>query len=75
MVRWQPSPVEGNGRTAVGLSVTAHIRRVEAFAGFLGRWPDTATAEDVRRYQMHLTESGAQPPALNRSLSDNQCVL
>jgi hypothetical protein len=35
-----------------------YIRHVEAFASFLGRSPDTATADDVRRYQVHLTESG-----------------
>ena len=42
-----------------------YIRHVEAFARFLGRSPDTATAEDVRRFQVHLTESGVQPPTLN----------
>ena len=36
---------------------------------FLGRSPDTATAEDVRRFQVHLTESGVQPPTLNSSAS------
>jgi integrase/recombinase XerD len=41
-----------------------YIRHVEAFARFLGRSPDTATAEDVRRFQVRLTESGVQPPAL-----------
>ena len=46
-----------------------YIRHVEAFASFLGRSPDTATADDVRRFQAHLTESGAQPPKLNTSAS------
>jgi site-specific recombinase XerD len=46
-----------------------YIRHVEAFARFLGRSPDTATAEDVRRFQVHLTESGVQPPTLNGSAS------
>ena len=46
-----------------------YIRHVEAFARFLGRSPDTATAEDVRRFQVHLTESGVQPPTLNSSAS------
>ena len=46
-----------------------YIRHVEAFAKFLGRSPDTATAEDVRRFQVHLTESGVQPPTLNSSAS------
>ena len=38
-------------------------------AKFLGRSPDTATAEDVRRFQVHLTESGVEPPSLNSSAS------
>jgi site-specific recombinase XerD len=46
-----------------------YIRHVEAFARFLGHPPDTATAEDVRRFQVHLTESGMQPPTLNSSAS------
>ena len=46
-----------------------YIRHVEAFASFLGRSPDTATADEVRRYQVHLTESGVQPPTLNSSAS------
>jgi integrase len=46
-----------------------YIRHVETFTAFLGRSPDTATADDVRRYQVHLTESGAQPPKLNSSAS------
>jgi integrase len=46
-----------------------YIRHIEAFASFLGRSPDTATVDDVRRFQVHLTESGAQPPKLNSSAS------
>jgi integrase/recombinase XerD len=29
-----------------------YIRHVRSFAAFLGRPPDTATIEDLRRYQM-----------------------
>src|SRR5262249_25393705 len=46
-----------------------YIRHAEASASFPRRCPDTATAEDVRRYQVHLTESGVQPPKLNSSAS------
>ena len=46
-----------------------YIRHIESFARFLGRSPDTATAEDVRRFQVHLTERGVQPPTLNNSAS------
>src|SRR5262249_61844355 len=31
--------------------------------------PDTATAEDVRRFQVHMTENGARPPTLNSATS------
>src|SRR6202171_4038092 len=44
-----------------------YIRHVEQFAKFLGRSPDTATGEDLRRYQVHQTETGAQPPTVNSS--------
>ena len=29
-----------------------YIRHVRRFAAFLGRPPDTATAEDIRRFQL-----------------------
>jgi integrase len=44
-----------------------YIRHIEQFAKFLGRSPDTATGEDLRRYQVHQTESGVQPPTVNTS--------
>jgi integrase/recombinase XerD len=46
-----------------------YIRFVRSFAAFLGRSPDTATAEDVRRFQVHQHECGAQPPTINSSVS------
>lgn len=46
-----------------------YIRHVHRFAAFLGRSPDTATAEDVRRYQVHQRESGAQAPTINSTVS------
>jgi site-specific recombinase XerD len=45
------------------------IRFVRSFAAFVGRPPDTATAEDVRRFQVHQVESGVQPPTINCSVS------
>ena len=30
-----------------------YIRNVRAFAAFIGRSPDTATAEDLRRFELH----------------------
>src|SRR5271170_932146 len=46
-----------------------YIRVVRSFAAFLGRSPDTATAEDIRRFQVHQAESGVQPPTINCSVS------
>jgi integrase/recombinase XerD len=46
-----------------------YIRFVRSFAAFLGRSPDTATAEDVRRFQVHQAETGVQPPTVNCSVS------
>jgi integrase/recombinase XerD len=44
-----------------------YIRHIETFAKFLGRSPNTASAEDLRRYQVHQTETGVQPPTMNSS--------
>src|ERR1700721_4228957 len=46
-----------------------YIRLVRSFAAFLGRSPDTAQAEDIRRFQVHQRESGIQPPTINCSVS------
>ncbi len=42
-----------------------YIRHVERFARFLGRSPDTATANDLRRFQVHLSETGVPWPSFN----------
>jgi site-specific recombinase XerD len=44
-----------------------YVQRVKHFTAFLGRSPDTASFEDVRRYQLHLAASGAGVPTLNQS--------
>src|SRR5215204_3592302 len=46
-----------------------YIRNVRAFAAFIARSPDTATAEDLRRFQLHQTQSGMQPPSINSAVS------
>ena len=38
-----------------------YIRFVRSFVAFLKRPPDTATPEDIRRFQVHQAESGVQP--------------
>src|SRR5262252_9053961 len=46
-----------------------YIRQIEAFASFLGRAPDTATGDDIRRFQFAQVEQGAQPPKMNSQAS------
>ena len=46
-----------------------YLQRVKNFAAFLGRSPDTASFEDVRRYQLHLTMSGIRVPTVNQTVS------
>ena len=46
-----------------------YIRAVRDFSAFLGASPDTASAEDLRRYRLRLVASGAGVPTINHSLT------
>jgi site-specific recombinase XerD len=46
-----------------------YIRTIRNFAAFLGRSPDTASLEDIRRFQLDLAENGAHSPILNHTVS------
>lgn len=46
-----------------------YIRAVKNLAAFLGRSPDTATPEDLRRFQLHLTQSGVRAPTINGTVT------
>jgi integrase/recombinase XerD len=46
-----------------------HIHSCKRFAAFLKRSPDTATAEDIRRFQLHLSETGASICNRNRIMT------
>src|SRR6202162_180405 len=46
-----------------------YVRNVRAFAAFIHRSPDTATAEELRRFQLHQTQSGMQPPSINSAVA------
>ena len=46
-----------------------YVQRIKNFAVFLGRSPDTATFEDVRRYQLHLAASCVGVSTLNQAVS------
>jgi hypothetical protein len=46
-----------------------YVQRVKDFAPFLGRSPDTAKPEDVRRFRLHLASGGAGTPKINATVS------
>jgi site-specific recombinase XerD len=46
-----------------------YIRHVKRLAAFLGRPPDTATEEDLRRFQVMQHESGVRPTTINGTVS------
>jgi integrase/recombinase XerD len=46
-----------------------YIRSIKNLTKFLGRSPDTATPEDLRRYQLHLTGTGLRPPTINGTVT------
>jgi len=47
----------------------AYIRAVPHFTRFLGRSPDTATAEDLRRYQLHCVDQRISAITLNATIT------
>jgi len=50
-------------------SQRSHIHSCRRFAAFLKRSPDTATADDVRRFQLHLVEAGLGISNRNRIMT------
>jgi len=46
-----------------------YVQRVKDFSVFLGRSPDKASKEDLRRYQLQLSKSGAHTPKINATVS------
>ena len=48
---------------------SGYIRAVRHFAGWLARSPDTASAEDLRRYQLHCVDRGVSPVTLNATIT------
>src|SRR5690349_21326007 len=46
-----------------------YIRTIKDFAAFLGRSPDTASFEDIRRFQLHLAANGAYIPIVNHTVA------
>ena len=46
-----------------------YLRAVINFTRFLGRSPDTASPEDLRRYQLYLVETGISSISLNATIT------
>jgi len=47
----------------------SYIRAVRKLAAFLKRSPDTATAEELRHFQLHLVDSGTSAVTINATLT------
>ena len=46
-----------------------YVRAVRKLAKYLGRAPDTATAEELRNFQLHLVDHGVSPITLNATIT------
>jgi integrase/recombinase XerD len=63
--------IEDMAARKLGLhSQRSHIESCKRFAAFLKRSPDTATADDIRRFQLHLTEAGHSNGNRNRIMNN-----
>jgi integrase/recombinase XerD len=58
-----------NARKLGAHSQRSHIHSCKRFAAFLKRSPDTATPDDIRRFQLHLIESGVSIGNRNRIMT------
>src|SRR5450755_4859928 len=52
-----------------------YIRAVKRLATFLGRSPDSAIPEELRAFQLHMTETGVQPPTINATVTALRCFF
>src|SRR6476659_4751501 len=64
-----------NARKLCAGTQRGHIHSCKRFAAFLKRSPDTATAEDIRRFQLHLSETGASICNRNRIMTGLRFVF
>jgi integrase/recombinase XerD len=58
-----------NARKLGAHSQRSHIQSCKRFAAFLKHSPDTATPDDMRRFQLHLIESGVSIGNRNRIMT------
>jgi integrase/recombinase XerD len=64
-----------NARKLGPHSQRSHIDSCKRFAGFLKRSPETATPEDIRRFQLHLSETGLSICNRNRIMTGLRFLL
>lgn len=50
-------------------SQKAHILALKDFTAFLGRTPDTATSDELRAYQLHMTDTEVTPSVYNARIT------
>lgn len=50
----------------------SHIRAIKDFTKFLKRSPDTATPEELRAYQLHMTDTGVTASTFNTRITTNR---
>src|SRR5438874_5100121 len=58
-----------NARKLCAGTQRGHILSCKRFAAFLKRSPDTATLEDIRRFQLHLADTGMSICNRNRIMT------
>ena len=58
-----------NARKLCAQTQRGHIHSCKRFAEFLKRSPETATVEDIRRFQLHLSETGISVCNRNRIMT------
>ena len=56
-------------RKLAGKTQAAYVRAVYRLAAFLDRSPDTATAEDLRRFQLDMVDGGTSPITVNATIT------
>jgi site-specific recombinase XerD len=64
-----------NARKLGAHSQRSHIDSCKRFAAFLKRSPETATADDIRQFQLHLAESGMSICNRNRIMTGLKFLL
>jgi len=58
-----------NMRKLAPKTQSQYIRAVKNLTRFLGHSPDTATAEDLRRYQLHMVDNGVSRITMNANIT------